>query len=108
MDINININFNSKTVKSIFKQIILLGEKMASIKEIIEATAEEQTLIASTLKSIDALVKEVRQLLASGDIAQADEFLAEIQANSQALFEAGVKNTEVAALVDAVNGDPVA
>lgn len=79
---------------------------MASIQEIIAATKEQQTLIGSTLSSINALITEVRQLLAVGSVEEADAFLAEIQANSQALFDAGVANTEVAALVDAVNGDP--
>lgn len=105
---DININFNSTSIKRIFKQLQILGEEMASIKDIIEAAAAEQSIIKSVLNSTAALVTEVRQLLAAGDIAQADEFLAEIQANSEALFKANTVNTEVASLVDAINGDPEA
>lgn len=101
-----NLNFNFFDAESSKKILNQLELQMASIQEIIAATKEQQTLIGSTVTSINALIAEVRQLLSVGNVAEADAFLAEIQANSLALAEATVENTEVAALVDAVNGDP--
>jgi len=107
MDFNFNFRgFSEKSVNSLLTKLDILEKQMATIQEIIEATKQEQSLIKSALGSIAALVTEVRQLLAVNDVAGADQLLADIQANSEALVQAGIENTEVAAMVDAVNGDP--
>lgn len=56
----------------------------------------------------NALVVEVKQLLASNDIAGAQALLDEIQANSAALVNAAAETAALTAEVDAVNGDPQA
>lgn len=81
---------------------------MATVQDIIEASRAQQDVIVAAINSTNALVAEVRQLLALGDIPGAQALLDEIEANSAALVAASVENTEVAQLVDAANGDPVA
>ena len=108
MDFNFNFKgLSESSLNPILNKLTLLEEQMATLQEIIEATRAEQSLITGALASISALVVEVRQLLAANDVAGADQLLADIQANSAALVQAGIENTEVAAMVDAVNGDPV-
>ena len=79
---------------------------MATLQQIIEAARAEQDIIKAAVDQTNALVTEVKQLLAANDIAGAQELLDEIQANSAALVAASAENAELTAAVDAVNGDP--
>lgn len=92
--------------KFIVTKVISLEKKMASLQDILNASREQQDGIKAALLTTVSLVKEVRQLIASGNIPDADAFLAEIQANSQALVAAAVENSTLANEVDAINGDP--
>jgi nitrate reductase beta subunit len=102
----VNITNNVDT-SGILKKLSNLETKMATIQDVIDAATAQQNVIVAAVESINVMVTEVRQLLAQGDNAAADALLAEIAANSQKMVEATLVNTEVAHLVDAVNGDPV-
>lgn len=91
----------------ILSKIDRQGKEMATQKEIIEAARAEQDLIKAALASIDANIKEVRQLLDASDVEGAQALLDEIQSNSEALVRATLENADLTAAVDAVNGDPV-
>ena len=108
MDFNFNFGgFSEKSLNSFLTKLDILDKQMATFQEILQATREQQDIIKSVLFSTEALMKEVRQLLAQNDIAGADALLAEIEANSQALFNANVENTEATVRIDEINGDPV-
>jgi hypothetical protein len=72
MDINININFNGKAVKSIFKQLIQLGEKMATLDERLAALVEVVSATEGKVKSGIVLgqkiFEEVRKLAESQNV----------------------------------------
>ena len=91
---------------TILNKLIVQEIKMATIQEILEATRAEQNLIKAALDKNNALVTEVKQLLAANNIEGAQQLLDDIQANSAALVEAVNENADLTALVDAVNGDP--
>jgi hypothetical protein len=90
----------------IISKLSLMETNMASVQEIIAAARAEQDIIKAAVDQTNALVTEVKQLLAANDIAGAQELLDEIQANSAALVAAAAENAGLTAAVDAVNGDP--
>ena len=90
----------------ILSKITKLENNMATVQEIIVAARAEQDAIKAAVDQTNALVSEVKQLLAANDIAVAQELLDEIQANSAILVAAAAESAELTAAVDAVNGDP--
>ena len=90
----------------ILLKITKLENRMATIQEIVDAARAEQDVIKAAITQTNALVTEVKQLLAANDIAGAQALLDEIQANSAALVNAAAETADLTAAVDAVNGDP--
>ena len=104
--ININLpqNLDMDIILERFKN---LENKMATMKEIMEAARSQQDLIVAAVDQIHALVTEVKQLLDANDVAGAQALLDNIAANSEAIVKVTLEGADVAAAVDAVNGDPV-
>ncbi len=108
MDINVNFRlFGDSMSQEILTTVKQLGKKMANVQEVLDAVNEQQVAIQTELTSVSALLTEVRQLLAQGETVLADELLATIQANTQALTDSIAATDATTASVDAVNGDPV-
>jgi len=109
MDISVNIsNASVEDLDILVTKLNFIGINMATLSDIKTEIAGITDAIASQNASFDLLVKEVRQLLALGDVAGADALLAEIAADKEAILASVVQNTELAAQVDAINGDPIA
>jgi|APLak6261664640_1056046.scaffolds.fasta_scaffold01095_5 hypothetical protein len=107
MAINLNF-FGKKTAKNI---ITLLQQQelniMATLQDIKDAVAGITDAVAAQQASFDLLITEVRQLIAQGDITGADELLAEMAADRQAIIDAAAANANLTAEVDSANGDPL-
>lgn len=99
---------DEKRLDTILLNINKLEQKMATLKEIVEAGRANTDAIKAQLETSHALIVEVRQLLAAGDVPGADQLLADMQAQLPEIQAATLQNTDLAHLVDSVNGDPVA
>jgi hypothetical protein len=103
---DLNFNFKISLDREILNAINHIGNKMATLQDIKNELSGITDAVAAQKTSFDLLVTEVRQLLTQGDIIGADNLLAEIQADKEAIMAAVALNTELAAQVDAVNGEP--
>jgi cell division protein ZapA (FtsZ GTPase activity inhibitor) len=106
MDVNFNVKFMWDSDTHIIQLLKKIGIQMATFQEIVEAARAEQDVIVASINVTNALVKEVKQLLAMGDVPGAQELLDTIAANSAALVAANIENTNVTLAVDAVNAEP--
>jgi hypothetical protein len=104
---DLNFNFKLTLDRELLNAINNIGNKMATLQDIKNELAGITDAVAAQKTSFDLLVTEVRQLLVQGDIVGADNLLAEIQADKEAIMAAVALNTSLAAEVDAINGDPV-
>jgi len=106
MDININFRFFSDRTEEIINQLTNIGNKMATLQDIKNELTGITDAVTASNASFDLLVAEVRQLIAQGNLAGADELLVQIQSDKAAILNAVAANTALASEVDAVNGDP--
>lgn len=105
---NINITFGeSKILPEILKLLIQMGEKMQAIQDLIDSlnaeVAENSSATQSALTQITALVAKIQEMLDAAAqaptleetnalIAAAQQAVATIGANSDALIAAGLAN----------------
>lgn len=104
MNINITFGTTRPEVAELIQLVKLLGEKMATVAEVIEAVKSEQSLIAGAVQTIHSLVDEGLKLLQAGQTEELEALLNEIKGNSDALVAATLEGTDAAALIDAANG----
>lgn len=69
------------------------GEQVSKLDEIITAVENQSTVVTSVETAIAGLVQEVRDALATGDVAKAEAALAAIEGNTTRLSAAVVAGT---------------
>lgn len=69
------------------------GEQVSKLDEIITAVENQTTVVGSVEAAIAGLVQEVRDALATGDVAKAEAALAAIEGNTSRLSAAVVVGT---------------
>ena len=107
MEINVNhIITLSPTLEETLKFILGNDNMSKALDRIKEEVAALTDAIEAQHASFDLLVREVKQLIENGDQAAAIELLDEIAADKQAILDSVAFNTDLAAQVDAINGDP--
>lgn len=104
VDVNINYNITKDQLCEVLTKLNLLGEQMSTLQDVLIAVSAQQDVIVASQDAIKFLVNEVRKLIALNDTAGADALLAEIEANSASLTASIIENTEIANLVDSING----
>lgn len=104
VDVNINYNITEDQLEVVLSKLNKLGDQMATFQDVLSAVSAQQDVIVASQQATQALVAEVRKLLAANDLSAADALLVEIADNSALLTASIVENTEVASLVDAANG----
>jgi hypothetical protein len=104
---DININFNSKSIKRIFKQLQILGEKMATLDERLAAIL---AVVNATQGKVDSaqilgqkIFEEVRALANAQGVTL--EGLDELEAKTALLSESIVKSVENLGELDALIPD---
>ncbi len=104
VDVNINYNITKDQLCEVLTKLNLIGEQMSTLQDVLVAVSAQQDVIVASQDAIKFLVNEVRKLIALNDTAGADALLAEIEANSASLTASIIENTEIANLVDSING----
>lgn len=104
VDVNINYNITKDQLCEVLTKLNLIGEQMSTLQDVLIAVSAQQDVIVASQDAIKFLVNEVRKLIALNDTAGADALLAEIEANSASLTASIIENTEIANLVDSING----
>jgi len=102
MNINLKISYSDVVLT---KQFLNLESKMSVILDAVKKELDEVRDLAQAIEtSFDLLATEVRKLIALGDLAGADELLAEAQAVKAELRASIQANTDLAKAVDDANG----
>lgn len=106
MAITFNFNGSPDLINCILHKLENLEQKMATLQEIVEAARANTDAMKAQLETSRNLIVEVRQYLAKNDIPGADALLADMEAQLPVIQAATLENTDLAHLVDSVNGDP--